>query len=407
MNDDLLNEVEAAETSWKNEKAIVIPNIVLEEAPLTEWAVKAHNIFAGQVYDHVDALACRIADVCPMGVNDENFTASEPVAAACKKLFTNVKKLKDGLKRPALDWGNAVEKAYKETVAYAEPTLNPIIEGVKRIKDAREKAKEEAKQAKIEAERQAVIAAENLLLEAERQAEAAKRAAEAEANRVEQARLLAEREALEADRKKAAEEQARLSKELNDKLAAERSAFEAEQKIANDKRLEAERKTKAEADAKLAGERAKFDEERRLMAEQNKANQERIAAELAERERIDRDLREFDRIERQKVADELAEFKRQKAEADQLKAEAEAEKQRQAAAEAARLRKEAADKAEAERLAKLAPDIDKIRLYGESLRAFLEAAPKVSSDEAKAVIQRAVMDLSAIANDLQKFGGPK
>lgn len=216
----LVDEVEA---SWEK-RVITIPNVTLDDAPLKELLIKAHNILASETHETLDALVCRIADVIPEGVTEENFAAAKPLAGACKKWFSNVEKLRTGLKRPALDWGKAVDTSAKQWVARAEPTLNPIIDKVKQIEDRRkaEKLAAEAAEAKrVEDERlaaekahrdmlEAEQAAERARVKAEQDAENARLAAVAEANRIEKDRLDAERREIEEMKRWIAEREARV-----------------------------------------------------------------------------------------------------------------------------------------------------------------------------------------------------
>lgn len=216
----LVDEVEA---SWEK-RVITIPNVTLDDAPLKELLIKAHNILASETHETLDALVCRIADVIPEGVTEENFAAAKPLAGACKNWFSNVEKLRTGLKRPALDWGKAVDTSAKQWVARAEPTLNPIIDKVKQIEDRRkaEKLAAEAAEAKrVEDERlaaekahrdmlEAEQAAERARVRAEQDAEDARLAAVAEANRVEAEKLAAERREVEEMKRWIAEREARV-----------------------------------------------------------------------------------------------------------------------------------------------------------------------------------------------------
>ena len=66
MDEAILNETERlwqiTEADGPKNGEISIPNVVLDDAPGTELLIKAHNIFAGQNWENLDALACRIAD---------------------------------------------------------------------------------------------------------------------------------------------------------------------------------------------------------------------------------------------------------------------------------------------------------------------------------------------------------
>lgn len=213
--EELLDGVEG---SWET-KTITIPNVTLDHSPLKELVVKAYGIFASESYENLDALACRIASVCPKGVNEDNFQAANPVIKSCKAWFRNVEKLRQGLKRPALDWGKAVDTAAAEMVENAEPTLGPLIAQAKTIED-RKKADKAAAEA---------AAAQKII--DDRLAEEKKHRDMIEAEQA------AERKRLE-DEKAALEEQAKAMRAEADKLAQERKDAEARNKAANDELAE-------------------------------------------------------------------------------------------------------------------------------------------------------------------------
>ncbi len=172
-----------------------------------------------------------------------------------------------------------------------------------------------------------------------------------------------------------------------------REAAEAAQKAA---RAEEETKMAAQAEAnrvereQLALERAKIDAERKEAEEAMRGERERLQAELdarmakeraeqAERDRIADEAREVERRE-------LAKFREEKAAAEKV------ERDRQAA-EAARLKREA-----------MAPDIDKVRAFGELIASCSGKFDRVTSPEAIAAIERAVKRLTTTSNDLISFG---
>jgi hypothetical protein len=187
-------------------------------------------------------------------------------------------------------------------------------------------AKASLTQAKLEAEAAALLAAQQEAARIAAEQEAARQAAIAEAARVEAARLEAAR--LEAERLAALAEEERLAELERQRLAAEEAA-----------RIEAERQAaiKAEED-RIAAEAAEKAEADRLAAE--KAEADRVAAEKAE-------------------ADRLAAEAKAKAELEaKIKAEAEAKKlaEEKAAAEAKAKAEADAKKAEEERLKQIAED---------------------------------------------------
>lgn len=213
MAKDLEEELQEVEASWPQTKELAYAM----DDPMEKLVQKAQAIFKGKHWDTLDALACRIASAIPAGVTEKNFDVAEPIAGAAKKYFSNVEKLREGLKRPFLDAGKAVDNAAKATVARAEPTLKPIIDAVKKIADRRKKEeadREAAEQKRIADEAAAKLKAEQdaerARIKAEQDAENARLAAIAEANRVEAARIAAE--------KKALADEAAKHKSVNDEL---------------------------------------------------------------------------------------------------------------------------------------------------------------------------------------------
>lgn len=203
--------VDDCEQTWSESKTLTIPNVMLDDAPLTEWKVRAHAIFAGECWEALDAIVCRLADAIPEGVTEENYALAKPLAGVAKKWYGSVEKLRKGLKRPALDWGNSVDAAAKETIDRAAPTLDPIIDAVKKIDDRKKAEKLAAEEAERKREADEAIAAQKAIEDAER----ARIKTEQDA----------EREKVAAERKKI-EEAAAANRKEADRLAAERKEME-------------------------------------------------------------------------------------------------------------------------------------------------------------------------------------
>ncbi len=218
IDDATLTELEA---SWPKTKELAFAI----DDPLDRLMEKAHNIFAGKYWDNLDALAIRIADVCPTGVTEDNFLAAQPVAKACRSYFANVEKLRTGLNRPFLDAKKAVDEAAKATVSRAEGVLLPIITAVKTIEDRKKEEAAEAERLrlkKIEDDRLAAEKAHRDKIEAEHAAEV-KRLADEKATLEAQARKMREdADRLERERKDAEVK----SRAANDELAALRKQIE-------------------------------------------------------------------------------------------------------------------------------------------------------------------------------------
>lgn len=296
---------------------------------------------------------------------------------ALVKVRTGAEKLHKEMKAGILTQGRAIDGAKNIVIACTEPTEKEM----KLIEDRAERRAEEARQ-KLHADRKAELnqyttaydtlslgrlsdeeytamlagakLAHEARIEQERKAAEERAAAEAAAQ--------AERERLEAERI----EKERLAQEERKKVAEENARLKAEQERI-EKEREAERKAAAEA---LAKEQAKA-------AAEAKAQADALAKERAERERIER--------EHQAEADRLA-----KIEADRLAAE-KAEQQA---------------KDDAAKKAALAPDKVKIAEYAKEILGI--TLPTGSTAEGKAacakiskVIETALAEIRTIYTALK------
>lgn len=334
--------------SQQTHEVEILPTLEMSECP-ADFQVSIRQGF-GAFMQQASELVDKGRAIAEAEESPEQEKQARETRLALVKVRTGAEKLHKEMKAGILVQGRAIDGAKNIVIACTEPTEKEM----KLIEDRAERRAEEARQ-KLHAERKAALnqyttaydtlslgrlsdeeyttmlegakLAHEARIEAERKAAeeraAAEAAAQAERERLEAERIERERLA-EEERKKVAEENARLKAEA-DRIAAER---------------EAERKAAAEA---LAKEQAKA-------AAAAKAQAEAIAKERAERERIER--------ERQAEADRLA-----KIEADRIAAE-KAEQQA---------------KDDAGRRAALAPDKEKIATYAQSLKAI--AIPVGSSEK--------------------------
>jgi CheY-like chemotaxis protein len=221
----------------------------------------------------------------------------------------------------------------------------------------------------------------------------ARRGSEARARDEERQRIEAERRAAEEARERAEAEQARIARELEERLARERAETE---------RIEAERRAAEEARAKAEAEQARVAKEleERLARERKEAEEkaeterQRLARELEEQlarereaakreaERIEaerraaEEAREKAEAERQRLAQELEEQRaRERAEAERIEAERKAAEEARLAAEAERQRlakeleeQRARERAEAERIEAERKAAEEARLAAEAER---------------------------------------
>lgn len=375
MKSDLESEIATAEESWP------VPNIIPPEEPKeTALAIRAHSYFSDKIL-LAAGIKARVASLGLTGeVTPENYNSAKTVTALCRKARGDIERNRKLANEDALAWQRAINGRAKELVAEIELIETPYKTGIKAIDDEKARIKQEAE----DAERKAVEDAAWAKLEAERAADDAKRAAEAEANCIEAERLAKEREAFAAERRKidqaAAIERARLAVE-----AVETAKILEESVRADSERL----------NAKLAQERAAFAEEQRIVNAQRLESDRLANAEAAERKRISDEFYAAEKAKRDALEAELAEHRAAKAAAEK------AEQDRIAAKEANERRLKAAE-AEAARLEAIKPDVEKVRALGTTLEEIV--IPDCSSDEARATINRIVIDLQAIVLILKVFG---
>lgn len=285
----------------------------------------------------------------------------EAVRAAIRELVstrTAIEKRRVQLKADALEWGRKVDGEAKRLTAM----LLEIEEPLKAKKQAIDDEKERARREKEEAERRAIE--EQLRLQ--REAEEARLKAERDA---EEARLKAERERLEAEKARLAEIQQKI----------ERQQAEAKAKAEEEARIEREREEAARRERERVEAERQAEERRRWEAEQ-KAERERLAKIEAEQ-----------KAERERIAAEQAKLEAERravAEAKEAERKAREEAERKAAEEA--------------RLAAIAPDAEKLKSLALQLRAI--AAPAMSTDEGRGVLDSAMKQLCRVADFLESFG---
>lgn len=311
--------------------------------------------------------------------NPDAFAATEEGYKLVAKTLREAGKSRNAIDKARLaygadarEWVAKLNKVGFRLISRVETELEKPLRDAKEKVDAEAariiREKEEAEAARIAAEQKAVRDAEEARWRADREAEV-------EAARKESERLRDLQKKIDAERI-ASEEIARVERE---KIAAERAEFEAKQQAEREAR-EVERRANEEAQrlaqAKLDAERKAIDDERERL---NRAKFEQEARERAEKEAAER-------VERQRV-----EAIRAKEEVDRL-AKVEAE---EAAAELARI--EAAW-----------PDVEKIRQYGEQIRALATSPRTAFTTEPARIFATDIYDrLLAIADDCKKYTVPK
>jgi len=167
--------------------------------------------------------------------------------------------------------------------------------------------------------------------------------------------------------------------------------WKAEQsRIAEEKRIEAERKAAEDAARKAEDERlAKIREEQEKQMAEIRAEQEKIEAEKAKLQA------ERDKAEREKMIEEAEERARIKAVED-MKARVEREKKE---AE----EKAAAEKAEAERVAALLPDKERAIAWVELMRDSIPKRPAIKDNTIAKLVVECLDEIKALLDELHHF----
>ncbi len=162
------------------------------------------------------------------------------------------------------------------------------------------------------------------------------------------------------------------------------------------KAAEKEARAKAKRDAEKAAAAAELAEE----AARLKTIRDTEEANLA----VKREAQRIEAARLAALADKLeAEAAEAQAKLAKERAELAAEKKaadEKAAAAAAGLARVEAEKAEAERVAAMAPDLEKLKDFGHRIHALVSNAPEVTSHEAQDILAAAVSDMEAVARGL-------
>jgi len=289
-----------------------------------------------------------------------------------------VEATKKQLKADALAWNRKVDAGYHAVMAQIEAIEKPI----RALRDAKDKEAEDRARAKVEEEKARLAKIESDRIAAE----------EAERKRlrdIEEARIAEERRQLAAEREAARIEQAKRDEEAKERFQAER---EAQRKI--DEAKDAERKA---AQDRYEAERRQFEAER---AEQQKKLDEAAAYQAAEYRRI---REEKEKIEQAKRAEQerLDRIEWEKKEQERMAREHQAKVAQEIVDAANRKKAEAAEQA---RIEAARPDVQKVNQFGRALGAWVrETMPQVTSDAARAELNRAEEDLLRIAAGLLAF----
>lgn len=351
---------------------------ILEAPP--KAADKPLEEFAGK-QAAIAAMRDRYADMtCD---TPKAYEATVKAISECRSTRTALDKRKKELNEDADEWRKSVLRIHKELYAAVEE----IEEGLKAKKQIVDDAKAQANRDKELAEQKArddeakrKLAEEAAKVKVAQELEAKKLADEAERLRVEKEKL---------DKLQAMLDQAKAAMDEEKRVADEAARVEREKAGAEARkereRLEAERRA---AEAKAKAEREVEE------ARQREIRQAEEARQKAERDRLEKENREL--REKQAAADKAERERLAAIETERLASE---KAEREAAEQLARETEEAA------RLEAIQPDVAKVQAFGKLLNKILDKRPtELKSDEANAVISRAVSDLIVISGKLMGFG---
>jgi len=330
------------------------------------------------VYDITDAAIAKMEDLymglTVSGPDDEaGFKSVHKARKVVKTHRVSVEKRRKELKADALAWGRKVDGEANRIKDLLEPIESHLTAQEKIVTDEKKRQEEEA--ARLFEEK--IMGRMNALAGFD-------------------APLPYQKVAIMSD------------EEFEATLTVTEGQWKAEQsRIANEKRIEAERKAAEDAARKAEDERLeKIRAEQEKQMAEIKAQQERYAAAMkaendkiqAEKDKIAVEKAEIkaeqDRIEREKAIEEAEERARVKAVAD-MKARVEREKKE---AE----EKAAAEKAEAERVAALLPDKEKAIKWVELMRDSIPKRPSVKDGNIASMIVNSLHKIKEILDELHR-----
>lgn len=249
------------------------------------------------------------------------------------------------------DLENMPQEDYRELLSNSIDTHNRKLAEEEKARKEAEKARNKAeKEAKAEAKRQAAIEKENARLKKEAEKREAERQKEIEAER---------------EKLKQAEEKARLERERIEKL--EKAGIARQEELATIGLTVPFNECKRMSDSEY---KELYEEQSRVYnEEQNRKQVERLRAEREEK-RIAEELE----AERKKAAEMAARIKEQQEQEERKKAEA----------------------MEAEKAAKLAPDVDKLRVLISDINSV--KMPDLNDEKAKAIVIKVKTLLGKVTN---------
>lgn len=341
---------------------------------------------------------------CLSAKTKEGYEDVRKAIAVCRTTRTGIDKKRKDLNESAQLYIKTVNGEAKRLITAIEEIEEPLKKEKQAVDDERERLKAEAEAAKAKKihDRISLFVEQAGVPCTPRQAEvwtdADFEGALAIAREAYQTRLKAEQEA-EMERKRLEAEQQeeiRKQREEVERQRAELEAIRKEQEAARLKHEEELQRLKAEQDAKQRAEIDRIRAEQEAARLKHEAELQRVRDEQAEKDRVERERLEFERSVLQAENARLA-----KAEADRVEA---VRKEQEAArkADEERIAAEIAEQkriAEVKRLEELKPDLEKVDMFCQALLAAINSVPvpSVQSAEIRAHFEFQLQQLARIA----------
>lgn len=327
----------------------IIQTQTLDLAPIREYDAKVREILNSYVTHHDRGLP--VYGYCIDGPTDAAGLAEAKIARrTVKTLRLAIEATRKDLKKPALEWGNAVDAEAKRLIDLVIQAEAPIDASIKAVEAEKREIKADALAARrelIDARFRALLAVESTLTLATIE--------ELDDGDFEAvlAQETARFEEEEADRQQLAEQVAATEKAAAEKAEADRIAEEERAEEAAEKQRVADAAAQKKRDAEAAEKKKEDDAERERLRAENVKTQARADAATEAR-----------RVEREAAEKELA---KAKAERDKLQAEKD-EADRVALEEEERIATEIAEAHEAKRLAEARPIVERLQEFAEQVR---------------------------------------
>lgn len=353
----------------------VVQTQTLDLAPIRAYDAKVSKVL-NEYVTHQDK-GKPVYGYCIDGPTDTTGLAGAKVARrTVKTLRLAIETTRKDLKRPALEWGNAVDEEAKRLTDLIVQAEVPIDASIKAVEAEKREIKADAlaaRRALIDERFRALIAVGSTI----------SLATVEELDDSDYEAVLAQETARfeeeEAERKRVADEAAEVKKAA-EKVEANRlqaEAFEREKQESeyNEKLAADNKRRQDEADVKAEEERVKAAAER----VEREAAEKKLAVAQAERDKLQAEKDEAERVE----AERIAEKKR----VEQERIDAECQK--------------AADEAEAKRLEEARPVIERLQEFAEQLRIDVVIPPVGFDEELSNILATAAESVEGLAQRIE------